>query len=117
MTKPHEGRLIDAQTRADEAAAEVDRLQVTAKLCEQDGLAYASLSGEQLGPMLVTYRHAPVGELHTTSPSALKDWYARPYQEDGSLGADLGPYVNARAAAAALIPGRTQPEPSARNAG
>lgn len=117
MTKPDEGQMIDAQARIDEAAADLDRLQLTAKLCEQEGLAYASLSGEQLGPMLVTYRHRPLGELHTTSPSALKDWYARPYQEDGSLGGDVGPYVNARAAAAALIPGRTEPEPSVRNAG
>lgn len=81
-------------------------MELTAKLCEKEGLAYASLTDDQLGPMLVTYRHRPIGELHTTSPSALHGWYARRYLEDGSLGDPTGPYGTARAAAASLIPNR-----------
>jgi hypothetical protein len=82
---------------------------VAAKLCEKEGLAYASLTGDQLGPMLVTYQHKPLGEVHTTSPSALHDWHARCYREDGSLGDETGPYTTARAAAASMIPRRAEP--------
>lgn len=109
MSEPNEA-LRAAEDRFEQAGAELDRLQLIAKLCEHERLAYASLTDDQLGPMLVTYQHKPLGEVHTTSPSALKDWYAQPYLADGSLGADDGPYVNARAAAASLIPGRAQPE-------
>ncbi|MET8585769.1 hypothetical protein ABZX39_33600 [Streptomyces collinus] len=98
--------LRAAEERFEQAAAELDRQQLTAKLCKHARLAYASLTEDQLGPMLVTYQHRPLGEVHTTSPSALKDWYAQPYLPDGSLGASDGPYVNARAAAASLIPER-----------
>lgn len=98
--------LRDAEARFVQAGAEMDRLRLIEKLCEHDRLAYASLGDDQLGPMLVTYRHKPIGEVHTESPSALKDWYARPYRADGSLGESDGPYVNARAAAASLIPER-----------
>ncbi|MFG2276699.1 hypothetical protein ACGFNY_43945 [Streptomyces chartreusis] len=85
----------------------MDRRQLTIELCKKEGLAFASLTEDQLGPMLVTYRHRPIGELHTTSPSALRDWHARPYLPDGRLGEDTGAsYVTARAAAASLIPGR-----------
>lgn len=111
MSEPNED-LRAAEERFEQAGAELDRLQVTAKLCEHERLAYASLTDDQLGPMLVTYQHKPIGEVHTTSPSALKDWYAQPYQEDGSLGASSGPFVNARVAAASLIPGRAQPVPN-----
>jgi hypothetical protein len=100
-------RLAEAQQQVAAAAAEVDRQELVAKLCEHDRLAYASLTDDQLGPMLVTYQHKPIGEVHTTSPSALRDWHARPYLPDGSLGEAKGPYVNARAAAASLIPGRS----------
>lgn len=102
--------LRDARERLAEASAEIDRRELTAKLCEQKGLAYASLTDNQLGPMLVTYQHKPIGELHTTSPSALHDWHARRYLEDGSLSDPSGPYGTARAAAASLIP-RRQAEP------
>lgn len=103
--------LLDARERAEEAVGELDRQELAAKLCEKEGLAYASLTEDRLGPMLVTYQHKPIGETHTTSPSALKDWFARPYLQDGSLGASRGPYVNARAAAASLIPERTEDSP------
>jgi hypothetical protein len=109
--------LRAAEERFEQAGTELDRLQLTAKLCEHERLAYASLTDDQLGPMLVTYQHKPIGEVHTGSPSALKDWYAQPYQDDGSLGASSGPYVNARAAAASLIPGRSKPEPAQHHAG
>lgn len=95
--------LREAEARLTQASAELDRLQLIEKLCEHDRLAYASLADDQLGPMLVTYQHKPIGEVHTESPSALKDWYAQPYRADGSLGESDGPYVNARAAAASLI--------------
>ncbi|MCL8016874.1 hypothetical protein [Streptomyces sp. AS02] len=104
--------LAAAEERIREAQADLDRQQLAAKLCEKEGLAYASLTGEQLGPMLVTYRHKPIGELHTTSPSALHDWHARRYLEDGSLGAPTGPYGTARAAAASLIRRGAEPGPS-----
>lgn len=107
MTQYDEERLEKARQEASAAIAAVDRQEIVAKLCEHDRLAYASLTADdQLGPMLVTYRHKPLGEVHTESPSALKDWYARPYRADGSLGESDGPYVNARAAAASLIPER-----------
>lgn len=107
MTEYSAERLAQARQQAAEAAAEVDRQELAEELCKKEGLAYASLTDDQLGPMLVTYRHKPLGEVHTTSPSALKDWHARPYLADGSLGEEHGPYVNARAAAASLIPGRS----------
>ena len=109
MGQYSEEQLSKAQADATTALSEVDRQELAIKLCEQERLAYASLTDDQLGPMLVTYQHKPLGEVHTTSPSALKDWYAQPYLPDGSLGPSSGPYVNARAAAAALIPDR-QPE-------
>jgi hypothetical protein len=111
MSEPDED-LRAAEERFEQAGADVDRLQVTAKLCEHERLAYASLTDDQLGPMLVTYQHKPIGEVHTTSPSALRDWYARPYLDDGSLGVDAGPFTTAREAAASLIPGRSKPEPA-----
>jgi hypothetical protein len=109
MTEHSEEQLPQARARVDEAVKELDRQELVAKLCEKEGLAYASLTGEQLGPMLVTYQHKPIGEVHTTSPSALKDWHARPYKADGTLGDGTGPYVTARAAAAALIPATAEP--------
>jgi len=112
MTQYDEQRLAEAKATASEALAEVDRQELVAALCKQDRLAYASLTESQLGPMLVTYRHKPIGELHTTSPSALHDWHARRYLEDGSLSDPTGPYGTARAAAASLIPGRAEPGPS-----
>lgn len=116
MSDPSE-ELRAAEERFEKAGAELDRLQLTAKLCEHERLAYASLTDDQLGPMLVTYQHKPIGEVHTTSPSPLKDWYARPYRADGSLGDASGPYVTARAAATSLIPGRSKPDPGQRDAG
>ncbi|HEX5567113.1 MAG TPA: hypothetical protein VFY14_09360 [Streptomyces sp.] len=117
MTEYNEQRLAQAREAVSTALAEVDRQELTAKLCEHDRLAYASLTDDQLGPMLVTYQHKPIGEVHTESPSALKDWYAQPYRDGGSLGASSGPYVNARAAAASLIPGRSKPEPAEHHTG
>ena len=111
MTQYDEQRLKQARETASAALAEVDRQELVAELCKKENLAYASLTEDQLGPMLVTYQHQPLGEVHTTSPSALKDWYARPYLPDGKLGASGGPYVNARAAAASMIPGRDHPKP------
>lgn len=100
--------LAAAEERLRKAEADLDRRQLVAKLCEKDGLAFASLTDDQLGPMLVTYQHKPIGELHTTSPSALHDWHARPYLPDGSLGEETGAsFGTARAAAASLIPDRT----------
>lgn len=109
MSEPDEG-LRTAEERFEQASAELHRQQVLAKLCVHDRLAYASLTDDQLGPMLVTYHHKPIGEVHTTSPSALRDWYARPYRQDGSLGAASGPYMNARAAAASMIPNHAKPD-------
>lgn len=106
MTHYDEQRLNQAREEADTALAEVARQELAAKLCKREGLAYASLTESQLGPMLVTYQHEPIGELHTTSPSALHDWHARRYLEDGSLSDPTGPYGTARAAAASLIPNR-----------
>ena len=116
MTQYDEQRLNRARETASAALAEVDRQELVAELCKKEGLAYASLTEDQLGPMLVTYRHKPLGQVHTTSPSALKDWHARPYLADGSLGEEHGPYVNARAAAASMIPGRGSAEPGADDA-
>lgn len=115
MSEQDEG-LQAAEERLAAAAADVDRLELTAKLCEQSGLAYASLTGDQLGPMLVTYQHQPIGEVHTTSPSAFQDWHASRYREDGSLGEETGPYTTARAAAASMIP-RNRAEPRRAKAG
>lgn len=115
MTQYGEQRLIQAREEASTARKEIHRQEVAAKLCKKEGLAYASLTDDQVGPMLVTYRHEPIGELHTTSPSALHDWHARRYLEDGSLGEPTGPYGTARAAAASLIPNR--PEPGRSKAG
>jgi hypothetical protein len=109
MTDPGERPFAHLETQVDAAVAQLDRAQLIVRLCEKEGLAYASLTGEQLGPMLVTYQHEPIGELHTTSPSALQDWYAQPYAEDGSLGSSSGPYGTARAAAASLIRGQEEP--------
>ncbi|MFE0207023.1 hypothetical protein [Streptomyces sp. NPDC058985] len=109
--------LRAAEERFDEAGAQLDRLQLVAKLCEKEGLAYASLTDDHLGPMLVTYQHKPIGQVHTTSPSALRDWHARPYTADGSLGDAHGPYVNARAAAASLLPGRQEAQPKPEHSG
>lgn len=115
MTQYNEQRLNEAQRAASAALAEVHRQEVAAELCKKEGLAYASLTESQLGPMLVTYRHQPIGELHTTSPSALQDWHARRYLEDGSLSEPTGPYGTARAAAASLI--RPEQEPRTVTAG
>jgi len=108
VTQYDEQRLSRTREAAATAQAEVHRQEVAARLCKHERLAYASLTDDQLGPMLVTYRHKPIGELHTTSPSALHDWHARPYLPDGSLGEDTGKtYGTARAAAASLLPSRT----------
>lgn len=112
MTQYNEQRLNELRKEASAALAEVDRQELMAKLCEKEGLAYASLTDDQLGPMLVTYRHEPIGELHTTSLSALHDWHARRYLEDGSLSDPTGPYGTARAAAASLIRRQAEPGPS-----
>lgn len=117
MTEYSKERLAEARQQVEEASGALGRQELAAKLCEKEGLAYASLTDNQLGPMLVTYQHKPLGEIHTTSPSALKDWHARPYLPDGSLGEEHGPYVNARAAAAALIPGRSESQPDAEVVG
>jgi hypothetical protein len=109
MTEYSQERLSEAHARVAAASAEAHRQEVAEELCQRDGLAYASLTDDQLGPMLVTYRNKPIGELHTTSPSALHDWHAQPYAEDGSLGESTGPYGTARAAAASLIRGREEP--------
>lgn len=112
MSNTGEG-LAGAEERLRAAYTEIDIQQLTAKLCEKEGLAYASLTDSQLGPMLVTYQHRPIGELHTTSPSALHDWYASRYLADGGLSDPTGPYGTARAAAASLIPrGRAEPGPT-----
>lgn len=111
MTQYDEQRLNQAQKEASTALAEVHRQEVAVKLCKREGLAYASLTDDQLGPMLVTYRHEPIGELHTTSPSALHDWHARRYLDDGSLSEPTGPYGTARAAAASLIRRGEEPGP------
>lgn len=116
MTQYDEQRLNQAREEASTALAEVDRQELAAKLCEKEGLAYASLTEDRLGPMLVTYQHKPIGELHTTSPSAFQNWHARRYQEDGSLGEETGPYTTARAAAASMIPQR-HAEPGPAKAG
>jgi hypothetical protein len=116
MAQYSKERLEEARSRRADADTEIHRQEVAAKLCEHDRLAYASLTDDHLGPMLVTYQHQPIGEVHTTSPSALKDWHARPYLPDGTLGEEHGPYVNARAAAASLIPGRDE-EPEPHSAG
>ena len=108
MTQTNE-TLHSLEQRLEQAAAELDRYELVERLCQKEGLSYASLTEDRLGPMLVVYHHQPIGEVHTTSPSALKDWHARPYLEDGTLGSSHGPYVNARAAAASLIPNRQQP--------
>ncbi len=99
-------RLHDAQSKAAEAVGELDRVELVATLCEQDALFMASLTHDRLGPMLVTYQRKPLGEVHTESPGGFQDWYARLYEEDGSLSASDGPYVTARAAAASMIPHR-----------
>lgn len=106
MTEYDEQRLKQAQETASAALAEIDRQELVVELCKKENLAYASLTEDQLGPMLVTYQHKPLGEVHTTSPSALRDWHARSYREDGSLGEPTGPYTTARAAAASMIPRR-----------
>jgi len=115
MKQYDEQRLNQAREEASAALTEIDRQEMIAALCKKEGLAYASLTDDQLGPMLVTYQHEPIGELHTTSPSALHDWHARRYLEDGSLSEPTGPYGTARAAAASLIPNR--PEPGRSKAG
>ncbi|RIH58192.1 hypothetical protein D3C59_36755 [Streptomyces sp. SHP22-7] len=86
MKQYSEERLSEARATLANAATEIDRQELLVKLCEHDRLAYASLTDDQLGPMLVTYQHRPIGEVHTESPSALKSWYAQPYDEDGKLG-------------------------------
>lgn len=116
MTEYSEERLSEARARADEAVSDLKRQELVAKLCERGGLAYASLTDDQLGPMLVTYQHKPIGELHTTSPSALHDWHARRYLQNGSLSDPTGPYGTARAAAASLIP-RDKAEPGPDKSG
>lgn len=115
MTDQHDD-LAAAEERLRAAEVDLDRRQLTAELCKKEGLAYASLTEGRVGPMLVTYRHKPIGELHTTSPSALHDWHARRYLEDGSLSDPTGPYGTARAAAASLIP-RREAEPGPVKAG
>lgn len=112
----HQDELSAAEEQLREAEANLHRQEMTASLCKKEGLAYASLTDDQLGPMLVTYQHKPIGELHTTSPSALHNWHARRYREDGSLSDPTGPYGTARAAAASLIPGRPA-EPGTGRAG
>ncbi len=108
--------LQAAEARLAEAAADLDRQRLVVELCKHDRLSYASLTDDQLGPMLVTYRREPIGELRTTSPSALHDWYARRYLQDGSLSDPTGPYGTARAAAASLIQ-RGEAEPGPAKAG
>lgn len=102
MKEPNEA-IRRAEEELARAATELDRQQLVAKLCEREGLAYASMTRDQLSPMLVTYQHRPIGEISTESPSPLHDWFARLYQADGSLGEPSGPHVTARAAAASLI--------------
>jgi hypothetical protein len=115
MTEYSKERLSEARLAASTAAAEAVRQEVAARLCKHERLAYASLTDDRLGPMLVTYQHKPIGELHTTSPSALHNWHARRYQPDGQLGDPTGPYGTARAAAASLI--RDGAEPGCRKVG
>jgi hypothetical protein len=117
MTEYSQKALSEAHARVAAASAELDRQELMEALCRKEGLAYASLTNDQLGPMLVTYQHKPLGEVHTTSPSALHDWHAQAYLPDGTLGDSHGPYLNARAAAASLIPGRAQPELGVKDAG
>lgn len=113
MTEYSQEAMSDARARIIAASAELDRQELMESLCKKEGLAYASLTEDRLGPMLVTYQHKPIGELHTTSPSALHNWHARRYLEDGSLSEPSEPYGTARAAAASLIPGRqAQPGPT-----
>ncbi|MGE5594706.1 MAG: hypothetical protein ACM3UP_02130 [Methanocella sp.] len=115
MTGQHD-EITAAEDRVREAEVALHRQEVVTSLCKKEGLAYASLTDDQLGPMLVTYQHKPIGELHTTSPSALHDWHARRYLEDGSLSDPTGPYGTARAAAASLIQ-RPGAEPGPGKAG
>lgn len=116
MTEYSKERLAEARHQVEESSRALKRQELAAKLCEKEGLAYASLTDDQLGPMLVTYQHKPIGELHTTSPSALQSWHARPYKADGRLGESAGPYVTARAAAAALIASRRSTQSGADDA-
>jgi hypothetical protein len=116
MTEYGQEAMSEARARVVAASAELDRQELMESLCKKEGLAYASLTEDRVGPMLVTYRHKPIGELHTTSPSALHDWHARRYLEDGSLSDPTGPYGTARAAAASLIP-RREAEPGPVKAG
>jgi hypothetical protein len=91
--------LSTAETKFAAASTELRRQAVAAELRERRGLHYASIGDDRTGPHLVVYNGEVVGELHTTSPGILKDWYAVPI---GST-TEVGPFVTARAAAAGLI--------------
>lgn len=117
MTQYSKEQLDEARGRAASAVSELDRQELAAKLCERKGLTYASLTEDTLGPMLVAYGHKLIGEVHTADQTVLRNWHARPYQADGTLGDGNGPYVSARAAAASLIPERAEEEPDTTRAG
>lgn len=88
-----------AETAYDDADRALHRQEVAAQLRARRGLHYASIGDEWTGPNLVAYNGEVVGETRTESPGAFRDWYATPV--DGT--SEMGPFVTARAAAAALI--------------
>ncbi|GGO98629.1 hypothetical protein [Wenjunlia tyrosinilytica] len=89
----------EALTTAEAALRELHRQDVTTAICKRSGLHYA-IGEQRTGPHLVADEGHVVGEIHTTSPGPFQDCYARP----GGATKKHGPYVSARAAAAALIP-------------
>ncbi|MFC9916346.1 hypothetical protein [Streptomyces sp. NPDC127197] len=90
--------VATAETTFDAAVVAMHRQEVAAELRSRNGLHYASIGDDRLGPNLVAYNGQILGETHTTSPGAFRDWYATPLDSKN----DLGPFPTARAAAAAL---------------
>lgn len=88
----------------DEVLEEAPFRQAAAeRLRRMPGLAYASMTDDPLGPMLVTYQGEPVGEIHKSAPGAVQNWHAQAYNADGELGQVTGPFLTARLAADSLI--------------
>ncbi|MDI3390482.1 hypothetical protein QIS99_30450 [Streptomyces sp. B-S-A8] len=101
-----------AESACAAAETELHRQVIAAELCARRGgrgLHYASIGAERTGPHLVVNDGEVLGQMHTTSPGVLHDWYGNRVESDR----ELGPYPTARACAAALKSGSGVP--TARN--
>jgi hypothetical protein len=81
------------------------RARVLAGLLAEPGLVYTAATRDPCGVHLVAADGVLLGEIRTTSPGALRDWYGYPAQDGETR--RVGPFHLPRAAALALARGHT----------